>query len=81
MLNYADTIGEYTLHRRPASRSRQSKTGYGKRMVTDIKLKFANESRERRVYCCRYSNAGTFYILIKGSPVYLKTHFQEDILD
>lgn len=35
-------------------------SGYGKRIPTRYKVKFAGHWR--RVFCCQYSNAGTLYI-------------------
>ncbi len=89
MVKYADeVVGEYTLHRRPVLRKGmlqlapgQGSDGYGKKITTDICLKFKSEKKERRVYCCCFSNAGSNYILIKGEALYLKTHFQDEVLD
>ena len=88
-INYADEmIGEYTLHRRPVPRygilqlaPGQGVDGYGRKITTDICLKFAGEKRERRVYCICFSNNGTCYVVVKGKPFYLKTHFQDEVLD
>ena len=88
-IQYADeVIGIYTLHRRPIPKRGmlqlspgQGADGYGKKITTDICLKFADEKRERRVYCICYSNSGTCYIVIKGKPLYLKSHFQNEVLD
>jgi hypothetical protein len=42
-------------------------TGYGKKIPTDKMVRF--EGRDRRVYCCIYSNAGTCYIVYKGEDI------------
>lgn len=41
-------------------RSGGTKSGYGARLPTNIKVKW--EGRWRRVYVCCYSNSGTYYI-------------------
>lgn len=88
-IQYADeVVGEYTLHRRPVAKRGmlqllpgQGADGYGRKITTDICLKFAGEKRERRVYCCCFSNSGTCYVLVKGQPLYLKSHFQDEVQD
>jgi len=88
-IEYAeDVIGNFTLHRRPVKRGPyqlapgQNQYGYGKKITTDICLKFEGEKKERRVYCCCYSNNGSNYVIVGGRTLYLKrTYFQDDILD
>jgi len=83
-----DVIGEFTLHRRPVPKRGimqlspgQGEDGYGRKITTDICLKFKGEKRERRVYCVCFSNSGSNYIIVKGETLYLKTYFQSDVLD
>lgn len=88
-IKYADeVIGIYTLHRRPVPKRGmlqlapgQGADGYGKKITTDICLKFRGEKKERRVYCICFSNSGTCYVIVKGQALYLKTHFQDEVLD
>jgi hypothetical protein len=88
-IKYADeVIGVYTLHRRPVPKRGmlqlspgQGPDGYGRKITTDICLRFAGEKKERRVYCICFSNSGTCYVLVKGKPLYLKSHFQNEVLD
>lgn len=88
-ITYADeAIGTYTLHRRPVPRRGmlqlapgQGADGYGHKITTDICLRFSGEKRERRVYCCCFSNSGTCYVVVNGQTLYLKTHFQDEVLD
>lgn len=88
-IQYADeVVGPYTLHRRPVPRRGmlqlapgQGADGYGRKISTDICLKFSGEKRERRVYCCCFSNCGTCYVVVNGQTLYLKTHFQDEVLD
>ena len=42
-------------------------TGYGKRIPTPYMVKHIN--RWKRVYCCIYSNSGTFYIESNRKPI------------
>jgi hypothetical protein len=88
-IQYADeVVGPYTLHRRPVAKRGmlqlapgQGADGYGRKISTDICLKFSGENKERRVYCCCFSNTGSNYIVYKGQTLYLKTHFQDEVLD
>jgi hypothetical protein len=50
----------------------QSPTGYGKKIPTDYLAHVGDSPRRtRRVYCCRFSNAGSLYVLIRGERFYL----------
>lgn len=88
-IQYADeVVGTYTLHRRPVPKRGmlqlapgQGADGYGKKITTDICLKFRGEKKERRVYCICFSNSGTCYVVVNGKPLYLKSHFQDEVLD
>jgi hypothetical protein len=88
-IQYADeVIGTYTLHRRPVPKRGmlqlspgQGADGYGRKITTDICLKFNGEKKERRVYCICFSNSGTCYVVVNGKPLYLKTHYQDEVLD
>lgn len=88
-IKYADeVVGTYTLHRRPVPKRGmlqlspgQGADGYGKKITTDICLKFRGEKKERRVYCICFSNSGTCYVVVNGKPLYLKSHFQDEVLD
>lgn len=37
-------------------------SGYGRRIPTAYMVQIPGSLRWRRVYCCRYSNAGTCYV-------------------
>ena len=89
-IRYVDEVlGPYTLHRREVGRQGgvlqllpgQSQDGYGDKITTDIVIKVKGEARERRVYCVCHSNVGSHYILCKEGRLYLRTHFQDEILD
>jgi len=90
-VRYADeVVGSYTLHRRPVKQRQvgwqtlapgQGEDGYGKKITTDIMLRFNSHRRMYRVYCICFSNAGSNYITYKGQTLYLKTHFQSEVLD
>jgi hypothetical protein len=88
-IRYAeDVVGEFTLHRRPVPKRGvlqlapgQGADGYGRKITTDVCLKIKCEKKERRVYCCCFSNSGTNYIVYKGETLYLRTHFQDEVLD
>ena len=84
-----DAVGSYTLHRRPVPRRGvlqlapgQNADGYGSKITTDLVLKFRGvDTRERRVYATCYSNAASHFITHHGRKLWLKTHFQDEILD
>ena len=88
-IQYADeVIGIYTLHRRPVPKRGmlqlspgQGADGYGKKITTDICLKFNGEKKESRVYCICFSNSATCYIDIKSQPLYLKSGVHYEVLD
>ena len=88
-IRYVDEVlGDYTLHRRPVPRQGmlqllpgQGQDGYGDKITTDLVIKVKGETRERRVYCICHSNAGANYILCKDGRLYLRTHFQDEVLD
>jgi hypothetical protein len=87
-ITYADdAVGSYTLHRRPVQRGKmqllpgQGQDGYGEKITTDIMLKFSGDTRELRVYATCFSNAASHWIVYKGTKLWLRTHFQSDILD
>ena len=42
-------------------------TGYGRKIPTQYKV--LHENKWKRVYCCIYSNSGTFYIESDRKPV------------
>ena len=48
----------------------QTATGYGRKLTTPNKVR--HNGRLYRVYCIRFSNAGTCYILPGGKPLYLR---------
>lgn len=48
----------------------QTATGYGRKLVTDRKIKIGN--RLYRIYCCQISNSGSIYIIVKGQWVFLR---------
>ena len=83
-----DAVGPYTLHRRPVPRRGvlqllpgQSAVGYGRKITTDLVLRFEGDTQERRVYATCYSNAASHWIVHHGTKLWLKTHFLEEILD
>ena len=77
---YTTEIGEYKLYRRNLKvKYGRDKYGYGRKIATDICLKFSHEKRERRVYCTQISNVGSCWIIYKGTKVFLPTHFQDEI--
>ena len=83
-----DAVGSYTLHRRPVPRRGilhllpgQSAEGYGRKITTDLVLKFRGDTREHRVYATCFSNAASHWITHHGRKLWLKTHFQDEILD
>ncbi len=88
-IKYAkDVVGEFALHRRPVRKRGvmqiapgQGADGYGRKITTDICLRFKDEKKERRVYCCCFSNSCTNYIIYKGQALYLRTHFQSEVLN
>lgn len=45
----------------------ETASGYGVRLHTVYKLRYAGKLR--RLYCCCYSNVGTCYIIVKGERV------------
>jgi len=70
-IEYLDTTGA-TWHNRPATNPRAGMTtnGYTTRRgaPTDFMVTLAGEARPRRVYVWCFSNAGTCFVRIKGSP-------------
>jgi len=82
-------VGPYKLYSRPVHRyggilqlaPGQAPTGYGAKITSDIVLQFDGETHRWRVYATCYSNAASHWILRKKVRLYLKTHFQEDILE
>ena len=48
----------------------QTASGYGRKLTTPYKIEY--NGRLYRVYCICFSNAGTYYILPAGKPVYIK---------
>ena len=47
----------------------QTASGYGRKLTTAYKVE--HNGRLYRVYCVQFSNAGSFYILPGGKPLYL----------
>lgn len=45
-----------------SERARVPQSGYGRRIPTHQMVKLPGQRRWRRVYCCIYSNAGTYYV-------------------
>jgi len=45
----------------------QTATGYGKKLNTSYKVLYAG--RERRIYCCCFSNCGTCYIIANRNKI------------
>jgi len=90
-IQYVDSIGPYTLRRSMPKGARrtmwgtfypgQGADGYGRKISTDIVLRFEGETRPRRVYATCFSNAATHWIVYKGATYYLPTIFQSDIED
>jgi len=78
-IEYADSVGTYTLHRRPCAPHGQGANGYGSKIATSIMLRFTGDTRMRRVYCTCYSNNGSNWIIYKGKRLYLRTHFQDEV--
>lgn len=84
---YADeAVGPYKLYRRPTPLHRlglfhgRGADGYGSKITTDIVLKFDQLPRLYRVYCTVFSNNGSNWILKNKERLYLKTHFQDEVL-
>ena len=42
----------------------QTASGYGRKLSTEWKIKYAG--RLRRIYCCCFSNSGSLYIIVNG---------------
>ena len=40
----------------------QTASGYGRRLATTRMVRLPGNARWRRVYCCIYSNVGTYYV-------------------
>lgn len=86
-VRYADeAVGPYTLHRRPVAKHGnmapgQNAEGYGRKITSDIVLKFTDDPREHRVYITQFSNAGTCWIKYRGETLCLRTHFQAEVRD
>lgn len=90
-IQYADeVVGKYTLHRRPVPKRDsgilqlapgQGEDGYGRKITTDLVVKFDGDTKEHRVYCTCFSNVGSNWIIYKRRKLWLKTHFQEEVQD
>lgn len=91
-IEYADeVVGPYKLYRsEPPGVERtpwgviypgQDETGYGKKITTDVVLRFDGSNRRYRVYATCFSNAASHWITYKGKRLSLKTHFQDEILE
>lgn len=86
-IEYADSVGKYTLHRRPVQRRRgnwlpgQGEDGYGGKITTDIVLRFVGQRKEHRVYATCFSNAASHWIVLDGRRLHLHDHSQDDIKD
>jgi len=87
-LEYAHDVGEYTLHRREVRKHGgmidrapgQNAEGYGRKITSDMILKFKGDTREYRVYITQFSNCGTCWITYQKRQLVLRTHFQGDVL-
>lgn len=88
-IQYADVVvGAYTLHRTLVPRRGpmqllpgQGEDGYGRKIRTDIVLKFAGESRTYRVYATCFSNVASHWVVWKGVRLWLRDHSQDEVLD
>lgn len=57
-----------------------SASGYGSKIPTRFMLSMPGEKRKRRVYAVCYSNAASFYILLKGLKVFIHDYqFDEPV--
>jgi len=93
VIRYAErTVGPYNLYRRPARKRSyyggaiqcapgQGQDGYGRKITTDMVLRFNGEKRAYRVYATCFSNAASYWITRKGQTLHLSTHFQDEILE
>lgn len=88
-IQYADVVvGAYSLHRAPVVRRGfmgllpgQGDDGYGRKITTEIMLRFEGESRKYRVYATCFSNVASHWVIRKGVKLWLRDHFQDEILD
>lgn len=69
--NYDSTDIETTLIHAPlwwhGKGLSKTASGYGKKIETSHKVNY--KGRLRRVYCDVYSNAGSYYIIVKGEKI------------
>lgn len=49
----------------------QTASGYGSKLITQYKIKCA-DNKTRRVYAICYSNAASLYIIVKGEKQFLR---------
>jgi hypothetical protein len=83
-----DKVGGFKLFRRPVPREGllqlapgQSQEGYGSKITTDFVLQFYGEAKKHRVYCTCWSNAGSLWITHERRRLYLRTHFQSEVIE
>lgn len=89
-IKYAHEIGPYKLQRNtpPGVKDTpwgrifpgQGQDGYGRKITTDICLRFDHEKIVRRVFCTCISNAASHWIIYKGEKVHLRDHDSSDVL-
>ncbi len=47
----------------------QTKSGYGKKLVTTFKINY--NKKYYRVYCTCYSNSGSYWFTVKGKKIFI----------
>lgn len=89
VIQYAhEVVGEYKLYSRPVLRKfgllqlmpGQNQDGYGDKITTDYVLVFDNKPKAFRVYATCWSNAASHWINWQGGRLFLRTHFQNEII-
>lgn len=65
--------------RRTVTPPNRSRSGYGSKLPTSWQLQL-KDKRWRRVYVIQWSNAGSAYILSKGTKLFLCSYDPEDEL-
>jgi len=58
-------------HRRVPNNAKRPIDGYGRKIPTDHQVQLAGESTWRKVYAICFSNAASFYIIVKGKSLYI----------
>lgn len=88
VVRYADeVVGSYTLYRREVAKRGgilqlapgQGQDGYGRKITSDIVLRFGGEGRAYRVYATCFSNAASLWIMYQGQKLHLRDHSQSEI--